>query len=294
MGLFTKDKKITGQVITVNIREIDLNPNQPRKYFDKAELESLAISIKENGLLQPLTVRKKSDGRYELIAGERRLRASILAGINEVRVIIEDRTEEESSVLAIIENIQRCDLNCIEEAVAMQRLMNHYGYTQEELARKLGKAQSTIANKIRLLKLSDKLLAKALEYDLCERQIRALIRLPEEQREKAEEHIYRYGLNVSETEKYIDKLLVKKKADKPKWTFTAKRLYINNINRTLETMKKSGIEFISEKHEENGYLEYNPNSSRLMFIMKNVHKNVPCGTIVNVFFVKRLYFSPIV
>ena len=270
MGLFTKDKKITGQVITVNVREIDLNPNQPRKYFDKAELESLAISIKENGLLQPLTVRKKSDGRYELIAGERRLRASILAGINEVRVIIEDRTEEESSVLAIIENIQRCDLNCIEEAVAMQRLMNHYGYTQEELARKLGKAQSTIANKIRfchwkhfyvmnkirLLKLSDKLLANALEHDLCERQIRALIRLPEEQREKAEKHIYKYGLNVSETEKYIDKLLVKKKADKPKWTFTAKRLYINNINRTLETMKKSGIEFISEKHEKNGYLEY--------------------------------------
>ena len=116
MGLFTKDKKITGQVITVNVREIDLNPNQPRKYFDKAELESLAISIKENGLLQPLTVRKKSDGGYELIAGERRLRACMLAGINEVRVIIEDRTEEESSVLAIIENIQRCDLNCIAKA----------------------------------------------------------------------------------------------------------------------------------------------------------------------------------
>lgn len=139
----------------------------------------------------------------------------------------------------------------------MQRLMDHYGYTQEELARKLGKAQSTIANKIRLLKLSDKLLANALEHNLCERQIRALIRLPEEQREKAEEYIYKYGLNVSETEKYIDKLLAKKKkVDKPKWTFTAKRLYINNINRTLETMKKSGIDFISEKHEENGYLEY--------------------------------------
>lgn len=103
MGLFTKDKKITGQVITVKIGEIDVNPNQPRKYFDKAELESLAISIKENGLLQPLTVRKKTDGRYELIAGERRLRACIFAGIHEVRVIIEDRNEEESSVLAIIE-----------------------------------------------------------------------------------------------------------------------------------------------------------------------------------------------
>lgn len=257
MGLFTKDKKITGQVITVNVREIDLNPNQPRKYFDKAELESLAISIKENGLLQPLTLRIKSDGRYELIAGERRLRACILAGINEVRVIIEDRNEEESSVLAIIENIQRCDLNCIEEAIAMQRLINHYGYTQEELARKLGKAQSTIANKLRILKLSEDVLRKAIEYEFCERQIRALLRLADDKRKNAVEHIHKYQLNVDRTEKYIEKVLREEnKPPKFKWSFKEKRLYINNINKTLETMKRSGIEFTSEKKEENGYLEY--------------------------------------
>lgn len=257
MGLFTKDKKITGQVITVNVREIDLNPNQPRKYFDKTELESLAISIKENGLLQPLTVRIKSDGRYELIAGERRLRACILAGINEVRVIIEDRNEEESSVLAIIENIQRCDLNCIEEAIAMQRLMNHYGYTQEELARKLGKAQSTIANKLRILKLSEDVLRKAIEYGFCERQIRALLRLADDKRKNAVDHIHKYQLNVDRTEKYIEKVLREEnKPPKFKWSFKEKRLYINNINKTLETMKRSGIEFSSEKKEENGYLEY--------------------------------------
>ncbi len=257
MGIFTKEKKNCGQIITVNIDKIDVNPNQPRKYFDKEELESLGKSIKENGLLQPLTVRIKANDRYELIAGERRLRACKLMGINEVRVIVENRSKEESSVLAIIENIQRCDLNCVEEAVALQKLINHYGYTQEVLACKLGKAQSTIANKLRLLKLSENVLRKALEYEFCERQIRALLRVPNEKREAVAEHIHKYQLNVSGTEKYIDKLLIKsEKTNKVKWTFKAKRLYINNINRTLDTMKKSGIEFSSEKHEENGYLEY--------------------------------------
>lgn len=257
MGIFLKEKIKYGQILTVSIDKIDVNPNQPRKFFDKEELECLAQSIKENGLLQPLTVRIKTDERYELIAGERRLRACKYAGLDEVRVIIENRNDEESSVLAIIENIQRCDLNCIEEAIALKKLMKHYGYTQEELARKLGKAQSTIANKLRILNLSENVLKLAIQYNLCERQIRALLRLPEEKREGAVEHINKYKLNVGGTEKYIDKLLTKtSQTNKVKWTFKEKRLYINNINRTLDTMKKSGIEFSSEKREENGYLEY--------------------------------------
>ena len=257
MSIFIKEKKKYGKILTVSIDKIDVNPNQPRKYFDEEELCNLSKSIKENGLLQPLTVRTKTDGRFELIAGERRLRACKLAGINEVRVIIENKSDEESSVLAIIENIQRCDLNCIEEAVALQKLMNHYGYTQEELACRLGKAQSTIANKLRLLKLSESVLRKALKYNLCERQIRALLRVPADKREAVVEHINKYQLNVGGTEKYIDKLLTKtSQTNKVKWTFKEKRLYINNINRTLDTMKKSGIEFSSEKREENGYLVY--------------------------------------
>lgn len=257
MSIFLKERKKCGQVLSVSIETIDVNPNQPRKYFDKAELENLAQSIKENGLLQPLTVRIKAEGKYELIAGERRLRACRIAGLNTVRVIVDDKNEEESSVLAIIENIQRCDLNCIEEAIALQKLMKHYGYTQEELARKLGKAQSTIANKLRILKLSDKVLKLAIQYDLCERQLRALLRLSEEKREAAVEHIQKYKLNVSSTEKYIDRLISSdNKPEKFRWTFKEKRLYINNINRTLDTMKRSGIEFSSEKKEENGYLEY--------------------------------------
>ena len=257
MGILLREKRKYGQVVTVPVNEIDVNPNQPRKYFNKTELEYLAQSIKENGLLQPLTVRMKTDGRYELIAGERRLRACKLAHISEVKVILVEKNEEESSVLAIIENIQRCDLNCIEEAIALQKLMKHYGYTQEELARKLGKAQSTIANKLRILKLSDKVLKLAIQYDLCERQIRALLRLSEDKREAAVEHIHKYMLNVGSTEKYIDRLISNEnKPEKFRWTFKEKRLYINNINRTLDTMKRSGIEFSSEKKEENGYLEY--------------------------------------
>ncbi|MBP3334605.1 MAG: ParB/RepB/Spo0J family partition protein [Ruminiclostridium sp.] len=257
MGIFLKEKIKYGQILTVSIDKIDVNPNQPRKFFDKEELECLAQSIKENGLLQPLTVRIKTDERYELIAGERRLRACKYAGLDEVRVIIENRNDEESSVLAIIENIQRCDLNCIEEAIALKKLMKHYGYTQEELARKLGKAQSTIANKLRILNLSENVLKLTIQYNLCERQIRALLRLPEEKREGAVEHINKYKLNVSSTEKYIDRLIsAENKPEKFRWTFKEKRLYINNINRTLDTMKRSGIEFSSEKREENGYLEY--------------------------------------
>lgn len=257
MGIFLKEKKKCGQIISVAPDSIELNPNQPRKYFDRYELDCLAQSIKENGLLQPLTVRIREDGRYELISGERRLRAVKIAGLDKVDVIVSESNEEKSAVMAVIENIQRCDLNCIEEAIALQKLINHYGYTQEELAGKLGKAQSTIANKLRILKLSEDVLKKTIEYGFCERQIRALLRLAEDKRKSAVEHIHKYQLNVDSTEKYIEK--VKRDENKPpkfKWTFKEKRLYINNINKTLETMKRSGIEFSSEKREENGVLEY--------------------------------------
>lgn len=255
--LFKIKEKQTGKVIEISTDLIFPNPCQPRKVFTDDELISLAQSIKENGILQPVTVRKIDGGRYELIAGERRLRAARLAKLEYIPAIVTDVTLEESAVLAVLENIQRSDLNYFEEAEAIEKLIEYYGITQEQLAKRLGKAQSTIANKLRILKLSDELKEKALSYGFNERQVRAILKLPGDEKDKAVEWIYRHGYNVSQTDSYIESLLspVQKKK-KTEWLFKAKKLYINNINKTLETMKKSGVEFDAKKKIENGYLEY--------------------------------------
>ncbi len=233
------------------------NPNQPRKDFDPQELAGLAQSIKENGILQPLTVRKADDGRYELIAGERRLRAAKLAGLQTVPVIIAERTAQESAILSILENIQRSDLNYFEEAEAISKLIEYYGLTQEEIAKKLGKAQSTVANKLRLLKLPAEIKKSVIEYGFKERQVRALLRLPEEQRQAAAEKIHKLNFNAVQTDEYIEELLHPRPVkSRRQWLFKEKLLYINNINRTIETMKRSGVEFDSSKRIENGYIEY--------------------------------------
>ncbi len=256
MVLFKTKEKQTEKIQQLEIDKIRVNPNQPRKVFDETELIGLAQSIKENGVLQPITVRTTSNG-YELIAGERRLRASKLAGLSEIPSIITEKSTEESAVLAIIENIQRSDLSCFEQGASMVKLMEYYDMTQEQLARKLGIAQCTVANKIRILKLSGEVREKCTEYSFNERQARALLKLPEIRRMEAVEEINRLSLNVSQTEKYIETLLHPSEHRKKKqWFFKEKKLYINNINRTLDTMKKSGIEFHSQQKMENGYLEY--------------------------------------
>ncbi len=256
MLLFKGRENQTDRVHYLDTEKIRPNPNQPRKEFDETELICLAQSIKENGLLQPITVRRAGEV-YELIAGERRLRASRIAGITEIPAIIVDKSAEESAVLAITENIQRSNLNCFEQGMAMVKLMEHYGFTQEQLAGRLGMAQCTVANKIRILKLSDVIRDKCIMYGFNERQVRALLKLPDELREEAVEEIKRLGFNVSQTERYIETLLHPiHRSKKRQWFFKEKRLYINNINKTLDTMKKSGIEFQSEQKMENGYLQY--------------------------------------
>ncbi len=259
MGMIFKAKdRFHGSVTELQPGIIFPNPNQPRKDFDPQELAGLAQSIKENGILQPLTVRKTEDGRYELIAGERRLRAAKLAGLSSVPVIIAERTSEESAILSILENIQRSDLNYFEEAEAISRLIEYYGLTQEEVARKLGKAQSTVANKLRLLKLPTEVKKAITEYGFKERQARALLKLPDGERMAAAEKISKLGLNAAQTDVYIEHLLHPKPPAKQRrcWLFKEKLLYINNINRTIETMRKSGVEFDSTRRIENGYIEY--------------------------------------
>ncbi len=250
-----------GEVRTIPISSISPNPNQPRRSFDKAALQDLAISIMEHGLMQPISVRQTGPFNYELIAGERRLTACKNLGMTYIPAIIMKADNTDSAVLALVENIQRENLSFIEEAEAFCAILNEHGLTQEELADKLGKGQSTIANKIRILKLSPEVLKIIRENNLTERHARALLKLPEEkQRLRILKIITDRGLNVSKTEELVDKLL--KKPDirevqlKNVRVFKDLRIFTNTISRAVEIMKRSGINAKAEKHENESYIEY--------------------------------------
>ncbi len=229
------------------------NPNQPRRTFDQQELEELAASIRELGLLQPLTVRR-TDESWELVAGERRLRASRLAGLTEVPCLCVRADERASSLLALVENLQRRDLDFWEEALALRGLIDTYGLSQEEAARQLGRSQSAVANKLRLLKLTPEALRILRDGGCSERHARALLRLPSsgEQlaiaRRVAEEH-----LTVARTEALVESALAQPPAPSPKPapapkprnkpTFVVKdvRLFLNTITHALDVMRSAGV-----------------------------------------------------
>ena len=199
---FTKEKPIN-RVVEVDIGEIRPNPHQPRSEFDIADIQSLADSILQNGILQD---------RYELIAGERRLRAAKLAGLRAVPCIILDISSRNSAIMALVENIQRQDLSFFDEASAIEKLITYYGMTQEDAAAKLGKAQSTIANKLRLLRLTADEREVIMKYNLTERHARALLRLaaPAE-RLAVLEKVVKQNLNVERTEAAVEEVIGQKK-----------------------------------------------------------------------------------
>lgn len=217
------------------------NLYQPRKYFDEESLEELAQSINTYGIIQPLSVRKLSEDRYELIAGERRLRAAKKAGLAEVPVIIVDISDGESAAIALLENLQRENLNFLEEAEAYYNLIKDHSYTQEKLAEAIGKKQSTIANKIRLLKLEPEVRAILLENNLTERHARALLKLPDMQlQKKILKVVVKKLLNVKKTEELIEKELSKleegkssKIKKKIKGIFSS-RVYINTVKQVFD------------------------------------------------------------
>lgn len=256
---FTKEKQIN-KVVQISIDDIDPNPHQPRTEFEKGDIFSLAESIRQNGILQPLTVRK-ADDRYEIIAGERRLRAARLVDLKYVPCIIMNISERNSAILALVENIQRQDLSFFDEASAIEKLINYYGMTQEDAAIKLGKAQSTIANKLRLLKLSDEERLVITRYNLTERHARALLRLgSSEDRMLIINRIVKFGLNVEKTEQvieeYIDKNRVKESYRKRSKVFADVRIFVNSINKAVETMKAAGISADSCKIQYDDFVEY--------------------------------------
>lgn len=243
----TRDKTFieTGRVLFLSINQIHPNPGQPRKIFDKESLTELAASIGQYGILQPVSVRRSANA-YELIAGERRLRAARIAGLTEIPCIVMTMDEEQSGMLALVENLQRRDLDFIEEAEGISRLMRLYGLSQEQAAQRVGKSQSAIANKLRLLRHTPAVLQALREYNLSERHARALLRLPTEaDRLAAIEVIVKREMNVAKTEQYIDSLLAEKDAQRQgtrKLLVKDIRLFLNSIHHNLEVMKNAGIE----------------------------------------------------
>ena len=236
----------SGRVAFLPARNIRPNPAQPRKVFRPDALEELADSIRQHGILQPLAVRRVG-AFYELIAGERRLRAAQLAGLSEIPCIIMNMDDKESGVAALVENLQRQDLDYIEQAKGICALMDLHTMSQEQIAKVLGKSQSAIANKLRLLRHSQPVLEALRENTLTERHARALLRLPTEpEKLQAIAVIARLNMSVSRTEQYIETLLSQPQSKTKKADVGA---FLNQVSQTLCRIQRSGIAAISERRE---------------------------------------------
>ncbi len=242
-----------------NVQEIAVdsivpNPYQPRKLFDDEALQELAASIREFGIIQPLLVRPAASG-YELIAGERRLRAAKLAQLTQVPAIVKNFSDKEAAELAMIENLQREDLHYLDEALGFQQLLANFGFTQEELARRVGKNQSTIANKLRLLKLPEEVRKVILETNLTERHARALLKLEDEQKQFVVlQDVQAKKLNVRETEELVERVVQQAQPAKPKQNIVRMikdvRIFLNTIHSVIDQMKKAGMKIKVEQTQD--------------------------------------------
>ena len=240
-----KDEFLSSRVRYIPINTVRPNPQQPRRSFDETALRELADSIRAYGILQPLTVRDRG-GFYELVAGERRLRAARIAGLREVPCLVAEVGEEDAALLALIENLQRRDLDYMEEAAAIARLIGRYGLSQQQAADKLGKSQPAIANKLRLLRLPPPVTACLRQYGLTERHARTLLRLTDpEQQLAAARHMGQRGLNVAQAEQYVDALTAENRTAPPQRrpTYIIKdvRLFLNSVERGVRLMQSAGV-----------------------------------------------------
>lgn len=246
------------EVIYVQIGEIHPNPSQPRKHFKAAALGELADSIRQYGILQPLTVRPSQEG-YELVAGERRLRAAGMAGLDFVPVVVKTMTDNDSAVVAMIENLQREDLDFLEEAMGYKRLIEHYGMTQTEVAKAVGKGQSTVANKLRLLKLSAPQRNEIRLRGLTERHARALLKLDgEKDRDRMIGRIAKHDWNVRQTEEAVERLVEKREKKVGRQSFKTvlnMRIYTNTLKRAFKEILKTGIQAEYEEGQNGAYYE---------------------------------------
>ena len=240
-----KTEFLSSRVRYIPINDIRPNPQQPRRRFDQVGLRELSESIAAYGILQPLTVRAQNGG-YELVAGERRWRAARMAGLRQVPCLLARVDEEDAALLALIENLQRRDLDYMEEASAIARLLRRYGLSQQQAAEKLGRSQSAVANKLRLLRLKEPVVDALRRYGLTERHARALLRLEDgEQRLAAAEHMGKRGMNVAAAEAYIEQLIARSQTTplKRRSTYVIKdvRLFLNSVERGIRLMRGAGV-----------------------------------------------------
>ena len=243
--------------------EIFPNPNQPRRIFDEDAIVELAKSIENYGVITPLTVRRTARG-YELVAGERRLRAAKKAGMKTVPCYIVEVGEKESSLMAIVENLQRKDLDFFEEALSLRCLIEKYGLTQQQTAERIGRTQSAVANKLRLLRLFPETAKVIRESGLSERHARTLLRLPEEMQQSVAETMARKGMTVQQAEAYVDSLLLgeqnkaenneksDKNAKKPLILVKDVRIFYNTLLRGVDVMRSSGLDVKIKKEQKEG------------------------------------------
>ena len=246
-----------GKVEEIEAARILPNPAQPRRTFDTEALLSLSESIRRHGILQPPVVRRLPGGRgYELIAGERRLRAAQMAGLTLLPCIVRESSPDESAELAMVENLQRRDLSLFEEAAAIAALCSRSRMTQEQVAARLSVSQSYVANKLRLLRLSQEAREIITTAGLTERHARAVLRLPEGRRPAAQQTIAERGMNVSDTEKYIDRLLAEKKP-RARHAGVIKdiRLFYNSLDRAMALVREAGIAIAAERREDEEEIE---------------------------------------
>ena len=256
----TEGNKNNVQLLKISL--IVPNPFQPRKTFNDDALKELAESIREFGVIQPLLVRSVDD-QYQLVAGERRLRASKIAGLDAVPAIIKELNDKEMAEIAMIENLQREDLHFLEEAEGFQQLLVNFGFTQDVLAKRMGKSQSTVANKLRLLKLSQAVRKNLFENNLTERHARALLKLPNEAKQiEALTVICEKSLNVKDSETLIQEMLDELSAEndkkKPKQNVVRVirdvRIFLNTIQNVVGEMKKSGLKVKVKQEQDDEYI----------------------------------------
>ena len=256
VSIMFERKKQPGKIYSLPIDQIRPSPFQARKSFEEQELAALAQSIRENGLLQPVTVRKTSDG-YELVAGERRLRACRMAKMTTIPAILCSYQDDQTAALGLLENIQRADLNPFEQAQGLKDIMVLWDCTQAEAAKRLGMAQPTFANKLRLLQLTAAQRQFVLDNNLTERHARAVLRLPESRRSEALITIAKRRMNARQTDQYIEQLLNSAPKGKRHLSMVRDvRIFVNTIDHAIRLMTDNGVPATAHREEKDGYIEY--------------------------------------